>query len=176
MDTADAEAVSIRAVADAVGVTAPTIYRHFEDKNALIKQVCERAFVELDRQMGANIGDETDPLERLRLLGEAYVRFGLAKGGHYRVLFMETPPEGHGPKSWDDLLALTNGFGRLIQECQGAIDAGVDAPDAATLALNLWGTVHGIVSLRIAMPQLDWPPVERQLDLLSRQLRASVRP
>jgi len=88
---------------------------------------------------------------------------------------MEPAPSGNEPKSWDDLLRLTNGFTRLITECQRAIDTGLDAPDATTLALNLWATVHGMVSLRICMPQLDWPPVEQQLELLGRQMRATLR-
>jgi AcrR family transcriptional regulator len=167
--------VSIRAVAEAVGVTPPTIYRHFDDKIALITQVCERAFAELDRQLGERVGDEPDPIERLRRLGEAYVLFGLTKGGHYRVLFMERTTAQYEPKSWEDLRTLTNGFGRLIAECQRAIDAGVEAPDAATLALNLWSMVHGMVSLRLTMPHLEWPPVEAQLDLLGIQMRATIR-
>jgi AcrR family transcriptional regulator len=36
IDTGSQEAVSIRAVADAVGVTPPSIYRHFADKSELI--------------------------------------------------------------------------------------------------------------------------------------------
>ena len=42
--TGSEEAVSIRAVADAVGVTAPSIYRHFPDKNHLIFEVCLSSF------------------------------------------------------------------------------------------------------------------------------------
>jgi AcrR family transcriptional regulator len=175
IDTADAEAVSIRAVADSVGVTAPTIYRHFEDKDALITQVCERAFAELHQRMADRIGEEADPIERLCRIGEAYVNFGLEKGGHYRVLFMQRGPEATEPRSWDDLLAETNGFGLLVAECQRAIDAGVDAPDAGTLALNLWATVHGMLSLRLIKPLLPWPPVQRQLDLMTAQLRATLR-
>ena len=39
LETGSAQAVSIRAVADAVGVTPPSIYRHFADKTALIFEV-----------------------------------------------------------------------------------------------------------------------------------------
>jgi AcrR family transcriptional regulator len=167
--------VSIRAVADAVGVTAPTIYRHFEDKDGLINEVCHRAFAELHHRMEDEIGDEPDPVERLHLLGKAYLEFGLSKGGHYRVLFMDKPASGHEPTSWDELLADTNGFGLLIDECRRAVEAGVDAASAEILALNLWSTVHGILALRITMPSLPWPPVEQQLDQLDRQLRAGRR-
>jgi len=39
-ETGDQEAVSIRAVADAVGVTPPSIYLHFADKTDLIFAIC----------------------------------------------------------------------------------------------------------------------------------------
>ena len=44
----DADAVSIRAIADAVGVSPPAIYLHFPDKDALVSAVCERRFEEFD--------------------------------------------------------------------------------------------------------------------------------
>ena len=47
--TGDMEQVSIRAVADEVGVTPPSIYLHFADKLELIFAVCERHFASFDR-------------------------------------------------------------------------------------------------------------------------------
>jgi AcrR family transcriptional regulator len=44
IETGSADAVSIRAIADAVGVTPPSIYLHFPDKESLILAVCERHF------------------------------------------------------------------------------------------------------------------------------------
>ena len=42
IEAGSADAVSIRAIADAVGVTPPSIYLHFPDKDSLILAVCER--------------------------------------------------------------------------------------------------------------------------------------
>ena len=78
IETGDADAVSIRAIADAVGVTPPSIYLHFPDKDALIVAVCERHFevVRLD----ASRRRAPSPTTRSRAsgaAGAAYVRFGL---------------------------------------------------------------------------------------------------
>ena len=88
VETGDEEAVSIRAVADAVGVTPPSIYLHFADKNELMFAVCERQFERLDREMEGAAAKSDDPLESLRLRGKAYVRFGLENPEQYRILFM----------------------------------------------------------------------------------------
>lgn len=45
LDTGHAKAVSIRAVAQRVGVTPPSIYLHFADKDALLDAVCARPTV-----------------------------------------------------------------------------------------------------------------------------------
>ena len=75
METADEEAVSIRAVADAVGVTPPAIYLHFADKRELILEVCAASFAELDRVSEEAAAGSSDPVESLRLRGRAYVQF-----------------------------------------------------------------------------------------------------
>jgi len=49
METGHAKAVSIRSVAQRVGVTSPSIYLHFADKDALLDAVCARYFERLDR-------------------------------------------------------------------------------------------------------------------------------
>ena len=48
VETGNEDAVSIRAIADAVGVTPPSIYLHFPDKDPLILAVCERHFETFD--------------------------------------------------------------------------------------------------------------------------------
>src|ERR687888_1511242 len=73
VETGDEEAVSIRAVADSVGVTPPSIYLHFADKNELMFAVCERQFERLDRVTEEAAAQSNDPLESLRLRGRAYV-------------------------------------------------------------------------------------------------------
>ena len=49
-----------------------------------------------------------------------------------------------------------------------AIDSGVIVPiaDPMTMATMLWTSVHGIASLRIAMPDIPWPSVEDQVEVL----------
>ena len=51
LKTGHAKDVSIRSVAQRVGVTPPSIYLHFADKDALMDAVCARYFEKLDEEM-----------------------------------------------------------------------------------------------------------------------------
>jgi AcrR family transcriptional regulator len=164
IETGDDEAVSIRAVADAVGVTPPSIYLHFEDKNALIFAVCERQFERLDRVTEEAAAGSDDPLESLRLRGKAYVRFGLENPEHYRILFMgkaKATPEGFD----DERLRVAASFDHLVGAVQRCMDAGeIPHSDAFFVALGMWIAVHGLTSLLIAKPDFPWPGAEDLVD------------
>jgi AcrR family transcriptional regulator len=172
MRTGSRQAVSIRAVADAVGVTPPSIYLHFEDKAALIHAVCERHFGDLDRFVEERVAGIADPLEELRIRGRAYVRFGVEHPEQYRILFM-TRHEPHETPS--EHLKVASGFNALMDNVTRAMDAGaIDAADPLLVGTGLWTVVHGITSLAICMPHfplmgLD-PLLEHLLDVHGRGL------
>ena len=172
IETGSEDAVSIRAVAEAVGVTPPSIYLHFADKNELLFAVCERHFDQFDRYLEAAAGASGDALESLRLRGRAYVQFGLDHPEHYRILFMGKP--GETPVDFDETrMRRIASFDHLVQGVQRCIDAGVIvAGDPVTVAVGMWACAHGITSLLISKPGFPWPEVEPLIDhVLTVQIR-----
>ncbi|HMG27994.1 MAG TPA: TetR/AcrR family transcriptional regulator [Acidimicrobiia bacterium] len=161
--TGSADAVSIRAIADAVGVTPPSIYLHFADKSSLILAVCERHFEVFDsiiEEAGRSTGD---PVESLRRRGRAYVRFGLENPEPYRILFMT---RAEGARQYDVLVgAGGRAFQHLVDAVQRCIDAGAFRPvDAVLAATGVWTAVHGVTSLLISLPGFPWPDVDALVD------------
>jgi AcrR family transcriptional regulator len=172
IETGSEEAVSIRAVAAAVGVTPPSIYRHFEDKNHLLFEVCALQFGRLGEWLRPAVDGQDDPMTALRAMGAGYVRFGLAHPEHYRIMFMgraDLTPQQYA----DELLVDTSPFAMLVGAVQRAVDSGMTRHrDALRLALILWSGVHGLTSLLIAKPNMPWPELEPLVDdLLDVQLR-----
>jgi len=172
MDTGDYTSVSIRAIADAVGVSPPSIYLHFADKDALIDAVCQLQFRRLDAIVAATQGDIDDPVELLRRRGEAYVRFGVDHPEHYRLMLM-------GKSHFDgvaDFGALpgARSFMALVENVQACMDAGAFAPDdPVVVATVLWAAVHGMTSLRITIP--GFPTFQDADGVLDRMLGALAR-
>lgn len=167
----DENAVSIRMIADAVGVTPPSIYLHFPDKDALIDEVCEERFRAFDEALESASAGVADPLEALRARGRAYVRFALDNPEHYRVIFMTkhdrdmTLEELTSPG--EDARAGARAFAHLVGAVERAVAAGAVVSAAPVLtAIHLWSGFHGLVSLLISEPGFPWPPVDALVDSL----------
>jgi AcrR family transcriptional regulator len=167
LETGHAKAVSIRSVAQHVGVTPPSIYLHFKDKDALLDAVCARYFEKLDEEMQRAAVGETTALGVMRALGQAYVRFAVQTPGLYRIATM-----GEGsPGSGVDLTLTSSAFKHMCAGVEAMMDEGIYVRgDPTRVALELWTVAHGIAALLIAKPYLPWGDVEEFTD---RVLRAA---
>ena len=170
LETGDAKAVSIRSVAQRVGVTPPSIYLHFADKDALLDAVCVQYFEKLDAEMQevaghADQGDGASAIDVLRAQGLAYVRFALKTPELYRIATMG---EGH-PGSDVDTTLNISAFVHMRASVQSLIDQGIYPPgDATMLALELWTAAHGVAAMLISRPYLPWGDVEEFADRVLR--------
>lgn len=161
-------AVSIRAIADTVGVSPPSLYLHFDDKDELFFAVCERRFEDFERHLRTAADGIEDPVERLRALGHAYIRYGIERGEHYVLLF------GPGSSAVAEGRDLSDTAGtRALRMLTELIAEGVASgrfrevdPDQATFAV--WSAVHGAVMIVLAKGslggELALPAVEALAD------------
>ncbi|MBV9041144.1 MAG: TetR/AcrR family transcriptional regulator [Acidimicrobiia bacterium] len=167
IETGSEEAVSIRRIAEAVGVTPPSIYLHFADKDELLLAVCERQFGELHRVMEEAVEGVDDPVEAVYRRGKAYVRFGLDHPEQYRILFMRAAD--HTMDAPDEARVRdASAFHHFVDAVASAIDSGAlpKGSDPVVVALELWSVVHGITSLLISKPMFDWPDADALTDHL----------
>ena len=167
VETASEDAVSIRAVADAVGVTPPSIYRHFPDKTSLLVAVCLQSFDSFAEVM-RDARDPDDPLESLRALARAYVRYGLDHPEHYRIMFMDRL-ELSAEQYAAELMSESSSFGVLIETVRSLKASGILRPELVEmddfhLGVLLWSSVHGLTSLFVAKPNLPWADQEALVD------------
>jgi AcrR family transcriptional regulator len=174
-DADRADDVPMRAVAEAVGVTTPSIYLHFTDKQDLLAAVVADVFRELDDAMIAAAAEETQPLTRLRAFGLAYVRFALEHREHYRLAMLEPCPE---PNAEVDKVLHSSAFSHLQSTVEECMEAGIFEGDALAITFEMWAAAHGVAALMIAKPYLPFGEAEDFADrvLCAAAVGHAVRP
>ncbi|AGB25180.1 transcriptional regulator [Mycobacterium sp. JS623] len=161
LETGHAKAVSIRSVAQRVGVTPPSIYLHFADKDALLDAVCARYFEKLDEEMQRVAADQQSTIDVLRAQGLAYVRFALKTPELYRIATMAESRPG----SDVDVALNSSAFVHMRASVESLMAEGIYPPgDPVDKALELWTAAHGVAALLISRPYLPWGDAEEFAD------------
>lgn len=151
------EEVTMRAIAQAIEYTPTAIYHHFENKQALVTELCHSDFGHLARHF-LKAASIADPIERIRAIGEAYLEFAILYPNHYRFMFMTRFPfvvhmeSGHQDDPEVDAYAF------LRRVCEEAILQNrlrPDITDAQELAQIIWGSLHGLISLDLLKSDKD---------------------
>jgi AcrR family transcriptional regulator len=164
--------VTMRRIAEAIEYSPTAIYNHFEDKDALLNSLCEDEF----GRLFALLRPEAKPrsgVARIRQLGLAYARFGLAYPNHYRFMFMTQGAFGrdHQPSA-----PAQQAFGLLRDAVQRAIEAGeFRRGDVDAIAQVLWSSIHGAVALLLTYRPEQFPGAPAKADLVERVMENGIR-
>ncbi|NOK34197.1 TetR/AcrR family transcriptional regulator [Corallococcus exercitus] len=170
-------ALSMRKLADAVEYAPATLYLHFENRDAIARELCVRGFQELLAALEPAAAVK-DSAERLSQLAEAYLAFGLKHPETYRLIFMEDPKlsadlfqdkkEGPGPKSFALLV-------RAFEDLK-ADGRALEATSAERLAEVFWAGLHGIISLKLTCSGFQGAPAEALVKTLVATLVHGPKP
>jgi AcrR family transcriptional regulator len=155
------EAVTMRKIAEKIEYSPTAIYQYFADKESLVQELCANDFLTLAETFG-RLAEIADPIARLREMGEAYVGFARSNPNQYRFMFMVPHPEStwtSAERDSDRGNPNRDAYTFLKWTCTQAIEQGrvrpdLNHPDVA--AQLVWGAMHGIIALQIAMAEDDW--------------------
>lgn len=144
------QAISVRALAKAVGVSPSAVYRHVPSIDALVAEVAQTAREELAHHLARQRDRaphhrtrKARARERFRAIGRGYIEFALEEPHLFDTAFAPTScatARPDDPSAWQ---VLADGVQELV-------DAGVlrdGAADAA--ALIAWAGVHGIAAILV---------------------------
>ncbi|MHA6325852.1 TetR/AcrR family transcriptional regulator [Roseivivax sp. CAU 1753] len=134
--------LTVQAVADAVGLTQPAIFRHFASKQALWLAVADAVADQMTAAWGRALADATDPIDRLEAL--VSVQFAqIAANPAIPALLHSHELQTENARLRQRFTTLMTAFrGHLLAELTQARDAGLIradlAPaDGATLLISL---------------------------------------
>jgi AcrR family transcriptional regulator len=151
-ESGDPGKVTVAAIVDAVGCTPPTLYNYWPKRELLLLEASEMGFVAFRESQAEAAARESDPLARIRLRGDAYLAFALARPSLFRVLFLDRPVPG-APRA--DAESPGAGLDDLIHDVELAMRSGqLAAGEPQLVAAGLWAGVHGIAALFVNTPEL----------------------
>jgi AcrR family transcriptional regulator len=138
---------SLRRLAAELGVTAPSLYRFFDSKDAIVAAIAEQAFEQLIDAIEAAAAGLDDPIALIKAQSLAYVECAVANPALFAVMFAYRPP-------WTDLpnapeLPLASKAWQLASVAvETATEQGLlHEPDPVLASLTIWSAVHGVATL-----------------------------
>jgi AcrR family transcriptional regulator len=172
-----APALSLRAIARDLGITAPAIYNYFPNRDALVTALIIDAYTSFgDSQLAARETIPEDDMKgRLMAIGMAYRQWALTHPQRYLLIF-GTPIPGYNAPMEQVLPAAARSMSALVGVVDALRAAGkLNAPEfpevkrdhqfgfemwktyggnydilSLSVAVLIWARVHGIVSLEIS--------------------------
>jgi AcrR family transcriptional regulator len=193
-------AISLRAIARTLGMSAAALYRYFPSLEALVREVAGDLYDELRGAVTAAGADESDPAAKLLAMARAFRAWGLSHPAEFALIFGNPVPGV--AELEDDCLSPDHPgalLGAAFQEPFVALwnsgpGAGTPAPDlgsstAPMLAMHddlppgalaaflaAWTRLYGLVAMEV-FGHLRWavtdvgPLFESELAGFLRQLR-----
>ena len=152
------EALTLRTIGLALGVSRTALYRHFTDKRALLSVVATEGF----RMLKERLLEAWSPggVRGFNAMGVTYIRFAMANPSHYRVMFGGFVDNA--ARDAELTREATAAFQALVDSLVALQkDGSVRKDDPLQLAQFIWATVHGISmliidgQLHLQQPQID---------------------
>ena len=161
--TGDENAVTLRAVARGAGISAPSIYAHFANRQAILLAVVEDAFSDLTDHLRSAADPETNVTVQLLATCEAYLAYATRQPHRYRLMFggvwSAAAAISTSAISAADVADLgQNALQVLRTRLQACIDADTStSTNAEDDAVALWLGLHGLAHQRAVSTTFPWP-------------------
>jgi AcrR family transcriptional regulator len=149
------DALTIREATRRVGVSPNAAYRHFADRDALLRAVAaailDRVAARMHSSPRRRGSPEVQARDRLRAVGLGYIKFALDEPGWFKVAFFEVDfgvvPDEH------TLMGVAPPYRALVEALDDMANAGVLAPQRRDGAeWSCWSAVHGFAELVLHGP------------------------
>ncbi len=146
LDKGGASAVSMRKVAEQVGITAMAIYRHYPDHAAVLNALADQGFIEMAAALRATplAGDISD---RMVAGCEAYLDYALVNPRLFELMFLAHRPGARQfPRDFKAGLSPTGNLFAAIVE-QGMRDGDLLEDDIWEITFEMGALLQGLIML-----------------------------
>lgn len=146
LETQGEAAMTMRMIAERIGVTAMAAYKHFANKDAILQALAIEGFNQLAQVTSkARKKGELSEEEQLQAIGVAYIMQGISHPKMYRVMFGQLTL---GVPDADTKSAADEAY-NVLCDClrDNANYFGFEEKEAEGHAFSVWSMAHGMTSL-----------------------------
>lgn len=138
---------SLRKIAGEIGVSATSIYLHFENKDDLVHSLIDEAIEHLNTRLQASVLQGDDPVTKLEALAREYVSFALEHPREYQVIYLVSSEEmTRYPR--EKFRRARKGYDIVTSVLQEGVEAGIIAEEKPRMAAyTFWAQLHGVMSV-----------------------------
>ena len=153
------EAITMQALATALGRSAMSLYRYFESKSAVLQELWRAAYAECLIAMRARVDAQNTPAERHRALLEAFLDFWESRPDYYQLVYRTSGPSGTIEQAlpealmptYGDIISLATSVTRDLADELGT------GHERITLATEMrFAFAMGYLQSRFANPRYPW--------------------
>lgn len=168
------ERTSLRSIAAGIGWTAASLYRYFENKDALLAATRAAALDRFSDCIEAAYHSTGDLWDRSRAIARAYVGFAFEQPDAYQLIFAYRQPREQYPPELK--AAEQRSLRTLTDYVRDMVDAGLLAGDPELLGRAYWVSLHGLIALTMA-GRIEYPGQFESLQHeIARLLTRGARP
>lgn len=156
--TAGPDAVALREVTRAVGVTVNAAYRHFADRDSYVGALATAAQRQASLFIEAGLVEDQGGREQLRSVGRGYIGFARSEPGWFRTAFLVpedlsrvAEPDAAGETGRTPFQLLGDALDRLVLEGE------LPERDRPGAEVPCWAAVHGFATLVLLGPLRTMP-------------------
>ncbi len=139
--------LSIRKIADAIEYSVPVIYKHFENKEAIIAYFVNEGFDILLQKIQTEINSVIRTSDKVHVLAKAYHEFAITHPKHYEVMFGVGIPTCAHAQSNETIKNLSELFFSLIADL--VKESGKSDVDEHIKFKTLWSILHGVIAFEL---------------------------
>jgi AcrR family transcriptional regulator len=142
--------MSMRKIAKRAGVSATSIYLHFQNKDELLLALIESSIAKLASALEENLTDSDDSITKLEKMAQSFVDFALENPQEYEIIYMVRPEEmPKFPKEkFQQIRKIYELLAGIISE--GKRTGSLKVDDPLMSAYMIWAQLHGVASVIIS--------------------------
>ena len=139
------QALSIRKIADAIEYSIPVIYKHFENKDAIIAYFTRQGFAMMAEQLASAVDLNKNADDNLYNIATSYWKFALEHKKYYEIMFGLGIPQCEVVNSIKEMKATSTVMLTCISKC--ITENNVDQIDLYLKFKTFWSILHGIITI-----------------------------